>query len=116
MRARSGRPWCWTHDPECAQGRAAARQLGGRRRKRGTGDGAPEDVRLRDVASIQQLVERATREALALDAGLEWCRVLLQAADRAARLLEVGSHEDRLAALEARLAAVPSMPGPRRAG
>ncbi|HEU4630158.1 MAG TPA: hypothetical protein VFS08_10460 [Gemmatimonadaceae bacterium] len=113
MRPLRGRPFCWTHDPERAPDRAAARKLGGHRRKRGTGEDVPESLQLRDLQSVQELLERAVREALAMDTSAERCRLLLSAVDRATQLLKVGEHEQRLAALEQRLAEVAGVTNPQ---
>ena len=48
-------------------------------------------------------MERAARDALVLELSPDRCRVLIAAVGQALRLLEIGSIEERIAALEARL-------------
>ncbi len=93
---------CFAHSPDTAEEAAAARRLGGIRRKREkTLAGAYELTGLDTVESIRRLVMIATFDALALDNSIARARVLLSAALAAAKLLEVGDLEVRLELLEA---------------
>lgn len=97
-----GETECFMHSPERADEAAAARRLGGIRRKREkTLAGAYELTGLDTVESIRRLVMIATFDALALDNSIARARVLLSAALAAAKLLEVGDLEVRLELLEA---------------
>ena len=97
----TGSEWCWNHSPDHAAARAEGRKRGGYRRKRVPPNGAPGAVRLRSTEDVLELLERAVLDAGALDLSPERCRVLIQAAGSALKALEVGSIEERLAALEA---------------
>jgi hypothetical protein len=99
MAPLSNSDYCYTHSPLHAAARAEARKLGGRRRRRGSGEGAT-DVSLQTVAEVLALLERAARDALMLDLSAERCRVLVSVAGQAIAAIEKGSFEDRLAALE----------------
>lgn len=90
------------HNPEKAEEAADARRLGGIRRKREkTLAGAYDITGLDSVDGIRRLVLIATLDALGLDNSIARARVLISAAQAAAKLLEVGELEVRLETLEA---------------
>lgn len=94
--------FCFWHSPEREEEAAEARRLGGlRRRRERTVSGAYDFVGLGSVKSIRRIVEIATIDVLGLENSIARSRVLLSAALAAARLLEVGELEERLATLEA---------------
>ena len=94
--------YCFWHDPESEEEAAEARRLGGMRRRREKAlSGAFDFAGLGSLEAIRRVLEVATIDALALDNGIARCRVLISAATAAAKLLEVGELEARIAALEA---------------
>jgi hypothetical protein len=64
MRTLHGSDWCWTHDPEKAEQRAAARLKGGQNRRTPSRSTAAAPQSLRDVESIQQGIEYVWLETL----------------------------------------------------
>ncbi len=102
MPPRHGRPFCWTHDPENAEAAAEARRLGGMRRRRERSYGAAFAFEgIDSVSAIKRLVEIAITDAFMLENSVARCRILIAGAGIAAKLLEHGDHEERIAALEA---------------
>lgn len=98
---RDGRH-CFLHDPERAADAAEARRLGGiRRRRESTLEIAYELDGLDNVEGIRRLLEITVADALSLDNGIGRLRVLIAAVSAAAKLLDAGELEARLAALEA---------------
>lgn len=97
-----GKDFCFVHAPNLARKRAVARKRGGLNRRRPKTP-APRSLELRDIRSVQLLLETAARDALCLDNGVSRCRVLAYIATVAARMLEVGELEQRLSALEEQL-------------
>jgi hypothetical protein len=93
--------YCFWHSPEHAEEAAEARRLGGQRRRRErVVSGAYDFEGLGTVASIRRLVEVAVLDTLGLENGVSRNRTLAYLAQIAAKLLEVGELEDRLATLE----------------
>src|ERR1035437_3421970 len=89
------------HDPELEDAAREARKLGGQRRKREvTIRGAYDIEGLGSIAEIRRVVEVAVTDLLGLENSVPRARSLLSAAQTAAKLLEVGELEDRLAAIE----------------
>jgi hypothetical protein len=96
--------FCWAHDPEQARERAEARRKGGKGRK--TPGGGRTDVppqSLRSVEEIQLLLEETVRETLMQENSAARSRAVAVLVGHALKCLEVGEHEERLAALEAAL-------------
>jgi len=92
---------CLWHDPAHADEVLEARKLGGQRRRRErVVSGAYDFEGLGTVASIRRLVEVAVLDTLGLENSVARARTLAYLAQTAAKLLEVGELEDRLAALE----------------
>jgi len=92
---------CLWHDPELEEAAREARKLGGQRRKREvTIRGAYDIEGLGSIAEIRRVVEVAVTDLLGLENSVPRARTLLSAAQTAAKLLEVGELEDRLATLE----------------
>ncbi len=95
-------PACFWHAPEKEEEAAEARRLGGlRRRREKTVAGAYAFAGLGTIESIRRILEIATIDALGLENSIVRARVLISAALAAAKLLETGELEDRLATLEA---------------
>ena len=93
--------FCLWHDPAHTDEVAEARKLGGQRRRRErVVSGAYDFEGLGTVASIRRLVEVAVLDTLGLENSVARARTLAYLAQTAARLLEVGDLEDRLAAIE----------------
>ncbi len=106
-----GSDLCFTHAPERAPDRAVARRRGGeaRRTPHLFAIGEMPDA-LRDVGSIQTVLERTVHETLAQPNGHERSRAVGSLLMIALRALEVGELEARLAALEEQI----TRHGPRR--
>jgi hypothetical protein len=96
--------FCFWHDPEHQAEAAEARRLGGLRRKReGTLQGAYDLEGLDTVHGIRRLLEIALLDTLGLENSVARSRVLIAGVLAAAKLLEVGELEERMAAVEATL-------------
>jgi hypothetical protein len=94
--------FCYWHNPATQEDAAEARKLGGIRRRRERAVAAAYDFEgLRSADQIMRIVEIVTIDGLALENSVARGRLLLGAAATAAKLLEVGDHETRLAILEA---------------
>ena len=99
-----GESFCFFHHPDHAEEADQARKLGGtRRRREGTLQGAYDLDGLASVSDIRRLLEIAIMDALGLENSIARVRALISASLAAAKLLEVGEHEERLAAIEAAL-------------
>ena len=97
-------PFCFWHAPDREEDAVEARRLGGlRRRRERTVAGAYDLAGLGSVEAIRRLLEIAVLDALGLENSIARARVLISGALAAARLLETGELEARLAALEASL-------------
>jgi len=97
-----GEAYCLWHSPDREDEATEARRLGGlRRRREKTVSGAYDFVGLDTIQSIRRLVEIAAIDTLGLENSIVRSRTLLSAALAAARLLEVGELEVRMATLEA---------------
>jgi len=97
-----GEPYCLWHSPDREEEAAEARRLGGlRRRREKTVAGAYDLVGLETIGSIRRLIEIAAIDTLGLENSIVRSRTLISAALAAAKLLEVGELEARLASLEA---------------
>lgn len=96
--------FCFWHDPGQAEAAAEARRLGGLRRRRERVVAGTYDLAgLATVSDLRRLVEIAVVDALALENSIARARTLAYLAQTAARLLEVGELEARVAALEGAL-------------
>ena len=96
--------FCFSHHPDYEQEAAAARRLGGlRRRREKTIEGAYDLNGLRSADDIQRVVEAITFDLLGMESTIARANAILRAAGVAARLLETGELERRIADLEAAL-------------
>jgi hypothetical protein len=92
---------CLWHDPELEDAAREARKLGGQRRKREVAIRGAYDVEgLTSIPEIRRIVEIAVADLLGMENSLGRDRALLSAAQTAARLLETGEFEERLATIE----------------
>ena len=98
-------PFCFWHHPDHRADAAEARRLGGlRRRREKTIEGAydlPDGLRSADA--IRRVVEAVTFDLLGMESTIARANAILRAAGVAARLLETGELERRIADLEAAL-------------
>lgn len=95
-------PLCFWHAPDREEEAAEARRLGGlRRRREKTVSGAYDFAGLGSIEAIRRILEIATIDVLGLENSIARARVLIAAVLAAAKLLETGELEERLAALEA---------------
>jgi len=95
------RPYCFSHDPERAADAAEARRIGGlRRKKEGTIAVAYDLPGLDSVAGIRRLLDIVVTDGISLENGVARLRVLISTAVAAAKLLETGELETRIATLE----------------
>ncbi len=93
--------FCFWHDPDKADEVAKAQRLGGVRRKRERTIAAAYDFTgLGSIDAIRRILEVATTDALSLENSIARVRALISAALAAAKLLETGELEARLAVLE----------------
>jgi hypothetical protein len=98
--------FCFWHDPDKADEVAEAQRLGGVRRKRERTIAAAYDFTgLGSIDAIRRILEVATTDALSLENSIARVRALISAALAAAKLLETGELEARLAVLELALGA-----------
>jgi hypothetical protein len=98
---RQGEPYCLWHSPDREDEATEARRLGGLRRRREKAvSGAYDFEGLDSVQSIRRLVEIAAIDLLGLENSIVRSRTLISAAVAAAKLLETGELEERIAALE----------------
>jgi hypothetical protein len=96
--------FCFWHDPEHATEAAEARRLGGLRRKReGALEGAYQLEGLDSVAGIRRYLEVAMVDLLGLENSVGRNRAVISGVLAAAKVLEAGEMEERLAAVEAAL-------------
>ena len=96
--------FCFWHDPDHADEAEQARRLGGQRRRREKiTEGAYELQGLDSIPALRRLLEIALLDALGLENSVARSRVLISGVAVGAKLLEVGEHEERLAAIEATL-------------
>ena len=95
---------CFWHDPDHAEEAEQARRLGGQRRRREKiTEGAYDLEGLDTLEGIRRLLSVALLDAVGLENSVARCRVIISGVQAAAKLLEVGEMEDRLAAVEAAL-------------
>ena len=107
--------FCFWHHPDNAEAADQARKLGGQRRRReGTLLGAYDFEGLATVAELRRLLEIATLDTLSLENSVARNRTLMTGVQTAAKLLEVGELEDRVASLEAALSSRAVTPTRRR--
>jgi hypothetical protein len=107
--------FCIFHDPENAEAMQEARRLGGMRRRRESTVAAAYDFEsLGSVPDIRRLLDVAAYDALGLENSIARCRVLVAIGMGAAKLLEVGELEERMASLEAALGSRAVTPSRRR--
>jgi hypothetical protein len=94
----TGRPYCFTHDPEAAEVRRAARRRGGERSRRRP----VELVELRTPEDVRAVLERLLAETLALRNSTPRNRCAGYLLSLLLKAVEVGELEERIAELEAR--------------
>ena len=94
--------FCFWHSPEHTEEAAAARKLGGQRRRReSTLAGAYEIGPLDTVGGIRRVLEIVTFDALGMEISIARGRLLVSTMQVAAKVLETGELEQRVAELEA---------------
>ncbi len=105
--------YCLMHSPEHAQEMQEARRLGGlRRRREVTVAGAYDFDGLETVGDIRRLLMIAAVDTLGLDNTIPRSRTLVSLAVAAAKLLETGELEQRLAVLEGAVQGRKALPEP----
>jgi hypothetical protein len=97
--------FCFWHSPDHAEDAAAARKLGGQRRRReSTLAGAYEIGPLDAVGGIRRVLEIVIFDGLGMESNsVARGRLLIAATQALTKLLEVGELADRVEALEATL-------------
>jgi len=94
--------YCFMHSPEHAAELAEARRLGGlRRRREATVAGAYGFDGLQTVEDIRRILIIVAVDTLGLHNSVHRSRVLIALVAAAAKVLETGDMEERLASLEA---------------
>jgi hypothetical protein len=92
------------HSPEHAEEAAAARRTGGLRRRREKAIAIAYDLDgTTTIAQLQRVMEIVIMDGLGLENSVARGRLLTSAVLAAAKLIEVGDHEERLADIEAAL-------------
>lgn len=100
--------YCYMHSPEHAAEMQEARRAGGlNKRRERTLSVVYEFEGLGSIEQIRRLFEIAGFEALALPAGPNKVRVIIQVGLAAMKALGVGDHEERLQEIEAVLGSRP---------
>lgn len=96
--------FCFWHSPDHTEEAAAARKLGGQRRRReSTLAGAYEIGALDTVPGIRRVLEIVTFDGLGMEISVARGRLLIAATQALTKLLEVGELEQRLSDVEAAL-------------
>jgi hypothetical protein len=94
--------FCFWHSPTHAEAAAEARRAGGlNKRRERTLAAVYEFEGLESVDQVRRLFEIAGFEALALPAGPNKCRILVQVGLAGLKAVSVGDHEERLQDVEA---------------
>lgn len=97
-----GDAYCLWHSPDKEEEAAEARRLGGlRRRREKTVAGAYDFAGLGSIDSIRRILEIAVLDVLGLENSIARAKLLISGGLAAAKLLETGELEERLAVLEA---------------
>jgi hypothetical protein len=110
-----GEGLCFWHHPDHVEEAEQARKLGGQRRRREKiTEGAYDLEGLDTVPGIRRLLQVALLDTLGLENSVARSRTLIAGTLAAAKLLEVGEQEDRLAAIEAALGPRAVRPESRR--
>jgi hypothetical protein len=99
--------FCFAHDPRRGRDRAVARKKGGHNRQT---PGATEELRqaisIEDVANIRRVLTDVVADTVAQENSAQRSRALGYLLGVALKALEVGELEERLEALEQRIAEV----------
>ena len=99
-----GEGHCFWHHPDYSEEAEQARKLGGQRRRREKiTEGAYDLEGLDTLEGIRRLLNVALLDAIGLENSVARSRVIISGVLAAAKLLEVGEQEERLAAVEAAL-------------
>jgi hypothetical protein len=92
------------HDPALAKERSEARRRGGLNKRVQKASDVDRPARLRSVEDVLRLLEETLADTRLLENGANRSKVFVSIALAALRALEVGQLEERLEALEQRLA------------
>ncbi len=93
--------FCFQHSPEHAEAAAAARRLGGlRRRREGAVAGAYELPGLSAPADLERLLEIVVSDTLELENSVPRNKTLISIVQTAARLIETRELAERISAME----------------
>jgi hypothetical protein len=102
-----GSRFCFAHDPRRGKDRAQARKRGGHNRQTpGATDELREAVSLDDVAGIRRILTAVVADTIAQANSAQRSRAIGYLLGVALKALEVGELEERLEALEQRIAEV----------
>lgn len=106
--ALTGSEYCFNHDPESAAARAEARKKGGAARQgRVIGLAGEsrhsEPVTIKTVADVLAVIQQGVNDLLLLENSFARAKALTGLTTVALKAIEVGSLEERIAALESRL-------------
>lgn len=102
--ALSSGEFCFVHDPQKSADRAAARKLGGlRRRAKHGGDPAGVPAQVRTLADVLEVLDYVLAEALALENGVQRGRLLVAICGEYTNAIMTGEMEARILALEGAL-------------
>jgi hypothetical protein len=110
-----GSAFCFNHDPGRATERARSRRKGGEHRRTATASPLPSaPPSLGTVSDVQHLLETAVYDTLQQENSDRRSRALAALCGVALRCFELGGHEERLTALEERLAILSTLSGKRQ--
>ena len=104
--ASSEGDFCFAHDPAKAKERAAARRLGGQRRRRGSDPSFGEAMQarqFRDLDDMEALLESMIKQSLKLDNSVSRNRAVGYLVGQWCAIREVGELEARLVVLEQKI-------------
>ena len=98
-RPLKGRRYCFTHDPKNAKQRAQARRKGGLRSRTPHSDKTlPEQVTT--IQEARDILIYAMAEIQPMENSIARARLLIALFDSFIKSIEIGEHEQRIAALE----------------
>lgn len=106
-----GSDYCIAHDPNSGALRAKARRAGGKARhgrKIGTTGITEALIELHTVGDVLSVLQRVINDAFSMEKSLARSRTIGSLCTVAIKAIEVGEHEQRLAAIEAQLAVLRS--------
>jgi hypothetical protein len=97
--------YCFSHSPAQGAKRAAARRLGGSRHRNKHSDAPLPSTEVRGIDAVRALLSYTAAELLVMDNSIARARALIALASVCVEIFKIGELEQRLATIEAALAA-----------